>query len=159
MDRSEKGADVKRIEEILSETMKEENIEEEDYVIIEGGGSGLLWIEEGETLKAIERMVKKVTSEVKSKVILIKIPMRRGREKGRFGELRRYVNKQCLEKLEEWGCDGLKLWEETNWEKVWARDGIHLRVQGKEWMAMMVEKWIRYRSKEEMAKGKENGKR
>ncbi len=40
MDRSERGADIERIEEIMCETLRKEMIAEDDHVIIEGGGNG-----------------------------------------------------------------------------------------------------------------------
>ena len=40
MDQSERGTDIKRIEETLLEAIRED-----DYVLIEGGGNGLTRIE------------------------------------------------------------------------------------------------------------------
>ena len=109
MDRSEKGADIKRIEETLLEGIGEEHIEEDDYVLIEGGGNGLTRIGVNETLGTIERMVKKATDKVKGKVVVMNIPIRRGKENGLFGKMRRTVNIKCMEKLEEWNCDAIQL--------------------------------------------------
>ena len=157
MDQSERGADIKRIEETLLEAIGEEHIEEDDYVLIEGGGNGFTRIGVNETFGTIERMVKKATDKVKGKVVVMNIPMRRGKENGLFGKTRRTVNIKCMEKLEEWDCDAIQLNEGVDWEKVWGRDGVHLRFKAQQWLAMIAEEWMRTRNKETTRNIEEDG--
>lgn len=41
--------------------------------------------------------------------------------------MRRLVNRKCLQKSDEWVCDGTQLCEKADWDQVWGRDGVHLR--------------------------------
>lgn len=143
MDRSEPGANVHEVKKIVEEHLAE--IGQEDLVVLEGGGNGLIRIGNQETLEAYEEMAKMVSGKVKRKPLIVGIPMRRGREASMFGEKRRGVNRRMMEKLEEWSCDGLQLWERMSWREVWGRDGIHMSKLGKAWMAWNVVEWAQHR--------------
>lgn len=61
-----------------------------------------------------------------------------------YGAKRRWVNRRCLEQMEEWECDGLQLWERMRWDQVWARDGVHMATMGKAWMAWNIAEWAQH---------------
>ena len=147
MDRCEPGANVKDIQKILEEHVGD--IGQDDLVVLEGGGNGLLSTGSQETVDAYKEMVRLVRGKVKQQPLIVCIPKRRGRETSVFGEKRRWVNTTMIEKLEEWSCDGLQLWERMSWSKVWARDGVHMSKLGIVWMAWNVVEWAQHREKEQ----------
>ncbi len=140
-DRTERGANINRIQNILIKTLKEENVDAGDYIVIEGGGNSLEKTGVEETILTIENMVRMAKNKAKN-VIVINIPMRKGYERGYFGNCRRMVNRKCLENLEKWGCDGLQLYEQMDWSRIWGRDGIHFSWIGREWIAANILEWI-----------------
>ena len=111
-----------------------------DLVVIEGGGNGLLDMGGEATAKVFEDMVKMVKSKVEHSPLVICISMRQGKETSLYRAKRRWVNRRCLEQLEEWVCDGLQLWERMRWR----RDGIHMSNMGKTWMAWNVAEWAQH---------------
>ena len=54
------------------------------------------------------------------------------------------MNSRCVRKLEDWKCDGLRLWEWLDWRQVWAWDGVHVSNVGKEWTAWNVVEWAQH---------------
>ncbi|MPC63135.1 hypothetical protein E2C01_057229 [Portunus trituberculatus] len=80
-------------------------------------------------------------------IVVMNIPMRRGKELSEFGKMRKTVNKECIKKLREWNCDGIQLSEEVDWQEVWGRDGKHLRFRAHLWVAMIIKEWINFRNK------------
>ncbi|MPC15792.1 hypothetical protein E2C01_008595 [Portunus trituberculatus] len=147
MDRTEGGASITRIEEIFKETMHGETVHKNDYVVIEGGGNGLTSTGVSKTLDTIERMVKMASEKVKRNIVVMNIPMRRGKELSEFDKMRKTVNKECIKKLREWNCDGIQLSEKVEWQEVWGRDGKHLRFRAQLSVAMIIEEWINFRNK------------
>ena len=143
MDRSEPGAKVEDIKKIVEEHLAD--IGQDDLVVLEGGGNGLLSTGGQETVDAYEEMVRMVKEKVKQKPLIVCIPRRRGREASMFGEKRRWVNKTMMEKLEEWSCDGLQLWERMSWREVWGHDGVHMSKLGIVWMAWNMVEWGQHR--------------
>ena len=139
MDRSKPGARVEDIKKIVEEHLAD--IGQNDLVVLEGGGNGLLSTGGQETVDAYEEMVRMIKEKVKQKPLIVCIPRRRGREASMFGEKRRWVNKTMMEKLEEWSCDGLQLWERMSWREVWSHDGVHMSHLGIVWMAWNVVEW------------------
>ena len=127
-------------------------------MVIEGGENGLTRIGVNETLDTIKKKVKKATGKVKKNVVVMNIPMRRGKKKSIFGNMRRTVNRKCIENLKEWKCNGIQLSEKVDWEQVWGRDGVHLRPSGQLWVAMMVEDWMNTRTKEDTTRNGEEEK-
>ena len=139
MDESKPGATIRNIRNRIVEKLAE--FEQDDLVVIEGGGNDLLETGEQKTTQLLESMVKLVKVKVKQSPLVICIPIRRNGEGSRYGEVWRAVNKTCLENLEKWACDGLQLHEYMNWRRVWAWDGIHMSSIGKAWMARNVVEW------------------
>ena len=142
VDRSVSGASIgdirKTVEDNLSQLMPE------DLVLVEGGGNGLERIGGTETTRVMEEIVSMVKGKISRRPLVMCIPMRRGKERGSFGQERKRVNRVCVAKLEDWGCDGLKLWERMDWRKVWAQDGVHLSNIGKVWTAWNVVEWAQH---------------
>lgn len=145
MDRTKGGADIENIERTVNEHISE--MKPEDLAIIEGGGNGIEYKEEQETISAIHRIVEQVKSKISTNPLVMCIPKRRGKENSRFGIKRRHVNKMITENLEKWGCDGLHLWESTNWNEIWARDGVHLENIGQVWAAWNMVEWAQLQEK------------
>ena len=85
-----------------------------------------------------------VRGKVARRPLIMGIPMRRDKEGRRFGRERRWVNRRLVERLEEWGCDGLQLWERMDWRQVWTQDGVHLSNIGKVWLAWNVVEWAQH---------------
>ena len=112
--------------------------------MMEGGENGLERISGTETTTMMEEMVIMVKERISRRPLVMYIPMRQGKERGSFGQERKRVNRWCVAKLEDWGCDGLKLWERMNWRKVWAQDGVHMSNIGKVWMAWNVVEWAQH---------------
>lgn len=139
MDRTEGGANIERIREIIEEHLAQ--INPEDLVVIEGGGNGLMNVGEQKTITVISEMMKKLKEKVKTNPLIMCIPMRHRVERTVYEEKRRKLNRKCIENLESWGCDGLHLWENMKWEEVWARDGIHMSNLGKVWVAWNLAEW------------------
>ena len=140
VDKSKPGANISVIRETVEKYLREFEPE-----VIEGGGNRLEEIGGFETAKVMEKIVKKVEEKINHRPLLLCIPMRRDKEGRRFGRERRWVNRRCVEKLEEWGCDGLQLWEKMDWGQVWTRDGVHMSNIGKVWMAWNVVEWAQRR--------------
>jgi len=135
-DRSKPGANIKVIHKTVEDHLSE--FGPEDLVLIEGGGNGLEEIGGQETTRLMEEIVRMVKEKVNRRPLIMSIPMRRDKEGRRFGRERRWVNMRFVEKLEEWGCDGLQLWERMDWRQVWTRDGVHMSNIGSVWMAWNV---------------------
>lgn len=110
-------------------------------MVISGGSNGLEWTGAHETIETLEIMIK-ILRKKGGNVFVMNIPVRRRKERGLFGKIRRTVNRMCLEKLTERKCDGLHLNERIDWEEVWARDGVHQQWQGKKWVAWSITKWV-----------------
>ena len=142
MDRSVPGASIRRIHRTVQEHLGE--LQPEDLVVVEGGGNGLEEIGGEETLRLMEEIVTMVRGRVRRSPLVMCIPMRRGMEGRRFGRERRWVNGRYVQKLEDWKCDGLRLWERVDWRQVWARDGVHLSNVGKVWTAWNVVEWVQH---------------
>ena len=132
MDRTLRGATIEILELAVKDNLRE--MEPGDLAVVEGGGNALLEVGERRTLSAMEDIVKIVKERVGTNPLVMCIPKRHGWEGSRYEGKRRWVNDQCIGKLEEWGCDGLQLWENMRWEKVWARDGVHLSNLSKVWV-------------------------
>ena len=139
MDKSTPGASIGDIRNTVVECFND--LQPEDLVVIEGGGNGLEKIGEQKTIQMIGSIVKIVKNKVKESPLVMCIPMRRREEPRMYGAIRRQVNRQCLEMLEEWSCDGLRLNERMNWGRVWQRDGVHLSNAGKAWVARNMVEW------------------
>ena len=80
----------------------------------------------------MESIVKIVKNKVKESPLVMFIPMRRREEPRMYGTLRRRVNRKCLDMLDDWSCEGLRL-NERKWGRVWQQDGVHLSSVGKAW--------------------------
>ena len=142
VDRSRPGANVWQIRRIVRDHLEE--LMPGDLVMIEGGGNGLERVGGRETVNVMHQIVKLVREKVDRRPLVMGIPMRRGEEGASFGRERRWVNRKCVERLEDWQCDGLHLWERMDWRQVWARDGIHLSNVGKVWLAWNVVEWAQH---------------
>ena len=137
------------IQEIVEEHLEE--IEADDLVVIEGGGNGLVEIGTKHSLEKLKKVVGMVKRKTKQNPIVVCIPMRRGEEASSFGRTRCSVNLVCIKSLEDWRCDGLQLWEKCSWGEVWARDGVHLTILGKRWMARCLVEWAQHREGDQQA--------
>ena len=145
MDRCIPGASIRGIRNEIVKSLSE--LEPDDLVVLEGGGNSLEEIGEQKTVQLMESMVKLVKVKVKQCPIVMCIPMRRRKESSLYGNLRRKVNRKCVEKLGEWSCDGLQLWERMDWRRVWGYDGIHFASAGKVWVAWNIVEWAQHRAK------------
>ena len=107
MDRTLRGATIEIIQLAVKDNLRE--MEPGDLVVVEGGGHALLGVGQRRTLSVIGDIVKMVKERVGRNPLAVCIPRRRGWEGGRCEGKRRWVNDQCIGKLEEWGCDGRQL--------------------------------------------------
>lgn len=143
IDKSVPGSNIRQIHQTVQAHLSE--LQPEDLVVVEGGGNGLEEIGAEETLRVMKDTVAMIRGKIMRNPLVMCVPMRRGLESGRFGQMRRWVNGRCVERLEDWRCDGLQLWERLNWRQVWAQDGIHLSNVGKVWTAWNVVEWAQHR--------------
>ena len=138
-DKSKPGANIQEIRDIVKCHLHE--MEPEDLVVIEGGGNNIERIGGSETADVMEEIVTMVEKKIERRPLVMCIPMRRDKERGAFGRERRWVNRKLVESLEDWGCDGLRLWERMDWTQVWSQDGVHMSNVGKVWVAWNVVEW------------------
>lgn len=143
MDRSTSGATLKEVRDTVLDHFEE--LQSSDLVIIEGGGNDLENTGEEKTLRIMNSIVKIIKNKVKENPMIMCIPMRRREEAHYYGKIRRQVNRKCLEKLQEWSCDGLWLHEKMNWSRIWSRDGVHLSETGKIWVARNIVEWAQHK--------------
>ena len=143
MDRCIPGATIRDIRNTVVECFND--VQPEDLVVIEGGGNRLEKIGEQKTIQMMESIVKIIKNKVKESPLVMCIPIRRREEPGLYGTVRRRVNMKCLEMLDDWSCDGLRLNERMNWGRVWQRDGVHLSSAGKVWVARNMVEWPQYK--------------
>ena len=130
---------MEKIRRIVKEHLRE--IEAGDLVVVEGGGNRLVEAGEHRTLAVLREVVTLVRDRTGTNPLVMGISMRWGLEATVYGRKRRWVNRQCIRKLEEWRCDGLQLWEHMRWDEVWARDGVHFSSIGKVWIAWNITEW------------------
>lgn len=139
MDKSRPGANIRVIREAVMSSLHQ--MEPEDLVVVEGGGNGLEDIGGRETVRVMEEIVRVVERKTHRRPLVMCIPKRRDKEGQVFGRERRWVNGKVVERLEDWKCDGMQLWERMDWRQVWTQDGVHMSTIGKVWVAWNLVEW------------------